>query len=61
MFVVWLHVGFASAHSAQAHSDHDTTAVECHCSDVDGVQQSGDCAVRAKRGLADSKFGETRF
>ena len=26
--VVWLHVGFASAHGAQAHADHDTRAVE---------------------------------
>ena len=59
--LVWLHVGFASAHDAQAHEDHDTTVVECHCCDVDGVQQSGDRAVRAKRSLADSKFGQTRF
>ena len=61
MFVVWLHVGFASAHDAQAHADHDTTVVECHCSDVHGVQQSGDRAVRAKQMLAVSKFGQTRF
>ena len=29
---------FADAHSAQAHADHETRAVEGYCSDVDNVQ-----------------------